>query len=150
MKAYSQDLRSESCERSMRTEPGEIAKTFAVSVATIKRYLKQRRETGHVLPKAIPGRLPRKERCCRPTESAVRSPSRCDARRARSAVPSRTGHRGEYGQHQSRQSFLGWTRKKRRSWPGNKMKSSAAWREQARQLASQDWCLWMRRVPILP
>src|SRR6266567_2873638 len=38
----------------------EIAKTFAVSVATIKRYLKQRRETGHVLPKAIPGRPAKK------------------------------------------------------------------------------------------
>src|SRR6266700_5744529 len=57
MKAYSQDLR----QRVVRAidagqSQAEIAKTFAVSVATIKRYLKQRRETGHVLPKAIPGR----------------------------------------------------------------------------------------------
>lgn len=29
---------------------------FSVSVAIIKRYPKQRREVGHVLPKAIPGR----------------------------------------------------------------------------------------------
>src|SRR5207245_7372639 len=61
MKAYSQDLR----QRVMRSvdaglSQAEIAKTFAVSVATIKRYLKQRRETGHVLPKAIPGRPARK------------------------------------------------------------------------------------------
>jgi transposase len=34
----------------------EVAVTFAISVATIKRYPKQRRETGHVWPKAIPGR----------------------------------------------------------------------------------------------
>ncbi|GCE07795.1 hypothetical protein [Dictyobacter aurantiacus] len=34
----------------------EVAETFAISVATIKRYLKQRRETGHVEPKNIPGR----------------------------------------------------------------------------------------------
>jgi len=57
MKAYSQDLR----QRVLRavdqgTIQAEIAKTFAVSVPTIKRYLKQRREMGHVLPKAIPGR----------------------------------------------------------------------------------------------
>jgi transposase len=29
---------------------------LGVSLATIKRYLKQRRESGHVRPKAIPGR----------------------------------------------------------------------------------------------
>jgi len=57
MKAYSQDLR----QRVLRavdqgTSQAAIAKTFVVSVATIKRYLKQRRETGQVLPKPIPGR----------------------------------------------------------------------------------------------
>jgi transposase len=34
----------------------EVAETFAISTATLKRYLKARRESGHVLPKAIPGR----------------------------------------------------------------------------------------------
>ncbi|HTI15992.1 MAG TPA: IS630 transposase-related protein [Dictyobacter sp.] len=57
MKAYSQDLR----QRVLRAidagaSQGKVAETFAVSVATIKRYLKQRRETGHVEPKSIPGR----------------------------------------------------------------------------------------------
>jgi transposase len=61
MKPDSQDLR----ERVVRAvESGmpraEIVKTFAVSQATIKRYLKQHRETGHVKPKAIPGRPARK------------------------------------------------------------------------------------------
>ena len=61
MKAYSQDLR----QRVLRAvdagqRQAEIAKTFTVSVATIKRYLKQRRETGHVQPKAIPGRPAKK------------------------------------------------------------------------------------------
>ncbi|GHO52744.1 hypothetical protein KSB_12190 [Ktedonobacter robiniae] len=32
----------------------KVATTLAVSVATIKRYLKQRREMEHVLPKSIP------------------------------------------------------------------------------------------------
>ena len=61
MKAYSQDLR----ERVLRAvDQGylrtEIIKLFGVSRATIKRYLKQRRETGAVHVKAIPGRPPKK------------------------------------------------------------------------------------------
>ena len=61
MKAYSQDLR----ERVVRAvDQGksrkEIVKLFAVSLATLKRYLKQRRETGSLKPKAIPGRPARK------------------------------------------------------------------------------------------
>ena len=38
----------------------EIIDHFQVSRATIKRYLKQRRETGTVLPRPIPGRPPKK------------------------------------------------------------------------------------------
>ncbi|SRR5579884_488833 len=38
----------------------EIGQRFGVSLATIKRSLKQRREEGHVRPKAIPGRPPKK------------------------------------------------------------------------------------------
>lgn len=34
----------------------EVAKTFSVSVPTIKRWLRRRRETGDVEPRAIPGR----------------------------------------------------------------------------------------------
>jgi transposase len=61
MKAYSQDLR----ERILRAvDQGktrdEIVQLFGVSHATIKRYVKQRREQGHVQPKPIPGRPPKK------------------------------------------------------------------------------------------
>jgi transposase len=57
MKAYSQDLR----ERVVRAEDlgykrTDIIKLVGISRATIKRYLKQRRETGHVRRKPIPGR----------------------------------------------------------------------------------------------
>ena len=38
----------------------EVANTFSVSVPTIKRWLKRRRETGDVEPKPIPGRPSRK------------------------------------------------------------------------------------------
>jgi transposase len=61
MKAYSQDLR----ERVLRAvDQGyprtEIVQLFGISLSTLKRYLKQRREEGHVRPKAIPGRPPQK------------------------------------------------------------------------------------------
>lgn len=61
MKAYSQDLR----ERVLRAvdqgyQRADIIKLFGVSRATIKRYLKQRRETGAVPVKPIPGRPPKK------------------------------------------------------------------------------------------
>ncbi len=35
-----------------------MAKTFSVSMPSIKRWLKRRRETGDVMPKPIPGRTP--------------------------------------------------------------------------------------------
>jgi transposase len=38
----------------------EVAKTFSVSMPTIKRWLKRRRETGDVEPEPIPGRPSRK------------------------------------------------------------------------------------------
>ena len=38
----------------------EVAKTFSVSMPTIKRWLKRRRETGDVEPEPIPGRPARK------------------------------------------------------------------------------------------
>ncbi len=57
MRAHSQELR----QRVLRavdegTSRAEIIERFQVSRATIKRYLKQRRETGNVQPRPIPGR----------------------------------------------------------------------------------------------
>ncbi len=61
MRAYSNDLR----QRILRAvdqghRQAEIAAAFQVSVATIKRYLKQRRETGDLTVKPMPGRPPKK------------------------------------------------------------------------------------------
>jgi len=61
MKAYSQDLR----ERILRAmddgyPTAEIIQVFGIARSTLKRYIKQQREEGHVRPKAIPGRPPRK------------------------------------------------------------------------------------------
>lgn len=57
MKAYPKELR----ERIVRAVdageyPEEVAERFAVSEATVYRYLKQRRERGHLEPAPIPGR----------------------------------------------------------------------------------------------
>jgi transposase len=61
MKAYSVDLRAKVLRAVDQGYPREeIVKLLGVSRATIKRYLKQRRETGTVTPKAIPGRPPTK------------------------------------------------------------------------------------------
>ena len=61
MKAYSQDLR----ERIVQTvdegkTQGETALLFKVSPKTVQRYIRQRREKGHLLPNPIPGRPPTK------------------------------------------------------------------------------------------
>src|SRR5205085_4455209 len=61
MKAYSLDVRDKVLRAVDQGYPREeIIKLLGVSRATIKRYLKQRRETGTVAPKAIPGRPPKK------------------------------------------------------------------------------------------
>ncbi len=57
MKPYSKDLRVRvlaAVDGGMARKEG--AKTFSVSVPTIKRWLKRRRESGDVEPKPIPGR----------------------------------------------------------------------------------------------
>ncbi|SRR6266851_1253111 len=61
MRAYSYDLRQRILHAVDQGKPRvEIVKTFDVSRATIKRYLKLRLETGDVKPKAIPGRPAKK------------------------------------------------------------------------------------------
>jgi transposase len=61
MRPYSLDLRLRVLAAVDAGEPGEgVAKTFSVPVPTIKRWLKRRRETGDVEPRAIPGRPSRK------------------------------------------------------------------------------------------
>jgi transposase len=61
MKPYSKDLRLRVLSAVDAGTPREqVANTFSVSMPTIKRWLKRRRETGDVQPKAIPGRPSRK------------------------------------------------------------------------------------------
>src|ERR671922_2545766 len=61
IKPYSKDLRLRVLAAVDRGVPREeVARTFSVSMPTIKRWLKRRRETGDVKPKPIPGRSSRK------------------------------------------------------------------------------------------
>jgi transposase len=61
MKPYSKDLRLRVLAAVDAGKPREeVAKTFSVSMPSIKRWLKRRRETGDVEPKPIPGRPARK------------------------------------------------------------------------------------------
>src|SRR4029453_14409412 len=61
MKPYSKDLRLRVLTAvDAGTPREEIAKTFSVSMPTIKHWLKRRRGAGDLQPKAIPGRPPRK------------------------------------------------------------------------------------------
>ena len=61
MKPYSKDLRIRMLAAVDRGVPREeAARTFSVSVPTIKRWLKRRRETGDVEARPIPGRPRRK------------------------------------------------------------------------------------------
>ena len=61
MKPYSKDLRIRVLTAVDDGTPREeVAKTFSVSVSSIKRWLKRRRQTGDVAPKPIPGRTPLK------------------------------------------------------------------------------------------
>jgi transposase len=57
MKAYSLDLREAALAAVDRGLPrAEVAATFGVSPATLKRWLRRRRQTGSPAPGPIPGR----------------------------------------------------------------------------------------------
>ncbi|MGH7861128.1 MAG: IS630 transposase-related protein [Candidatus Dormibacteraceae bacterium] len=57
MKAYSLDLRARIVGAVDRDLPhAVVARTFAVSVATVRRYLARRAQTASLAPRAIPGR----------------------------------------------------------------------------------------------
>lgn len=61
MKPYSKDLRLRVLSAVDAATPREeVARTFSVSVPTIKRWLRRRRVTGDVEPEPIPGRPSRK------------------------------------------------------------------------------------------
>jgi transposase len=124
VKAYSVDLRKKVLQAVDQGYPRtEIIKLFGVSRATIKRYLKQRRETGDVSVKAIPGRPSKKY-----------APLQAGLQAQLQAYPDATLQmhchmwEQEHGLRVSTTTMgrairrLGWTRKKRRWVPLNATK----------------------------
>lgn len=153
MKAYSQDLR----ERVLRVVDqgyprSEIVQLFGICLSTLKRYLKQRREEGHVCPKAIPGR-PSKKRAQVEAGVLPQLQAHDDATLEQHCAMWEQAH----GERVSRWTMsraiqkLGWTRKKSRSGQRSVMRKSAL-RGERRPAAFQRmrWCLLMKPAPILP
>jgi transposase len=59
MNSYSLDLRLKVLDAVDRGIPRrEVVRTFGVSMPTIERYLRRRRQTGDLVPKPSPGRTP--------------------------------------------------------------------------------------------
>jgi transposase len=121
MKAYSQDLQVRVVRAvDQGKSRQEIVSLFGVSLATLKRYLKQRRETGSLKPKAIPGRPARKR-------LRVQMDLEAQLRAYPDVSLERHGELWEQaqGMHVSPRTMsraltgLGWTRKKSRWQPVN-------------------------------
>jgi len=126
MKAYSQDVRERVLRAVNHGYPrAEIVQMFGISPSTLKRYIKQQREEGHMRPKAIPGRPPTKRA---PVEAGVlpQLQAYADATLEQHCAMWEQTH----GERVSRWTMsraikrLGWTRKKSRSGQQSVMKRS--------------------------
>ena len=128
MKAYSQDLR----QRILQTvdegkTQAQAACLLKVSETTVKRYVRQRRERGHVRPKPIPGRPPTKRA---PLEAQLQPQlekqpdatlqEHCDTWEAKAGSKISISTMSRAIQH------LQWTRKKKYSKPVKEKKRNAA------------------------
>jgi transposase len=121
MRAYSQEVRQQVLRAVDEGTPrAQIIERFQVSQATIKRYVKQRRETGSVLPRPIPGRPPRKRAALQMGVQEL-----LEAHPEASQQEYCQWWEAEHGMPVSRASMsraihaMGWTRTKRRSPPQN-------------------------------
>ncbi len=137
MRAYSQDLRRRILHAVNQGKPrAEIIKTFEVSQATIKRYLKLRRETGEVRAKAIPGRPAKKGAAL---QAGLRSQLEAypDATLAEHCELWESEHSMQVSTASMSRAIhrLGWTRKKKTLRASEQKEADrAGWREQAQTL----------------
>ncbi len=132
MRAYSQDLRERVLRALDQGYPrSEIVKLFGLSLATIKRYLKQRQETGEVAPKRIPGR-PSKKYAALETGLVAQLQEHDDwTLQAHCQLWETThGMRVDHTTMSRAIRRVGWTRKKSRWVPLNGTKRSAPFGEQ--------------------
>ncbi len=153
MKAYSEDLRERVLWAVDQGRPrAEIVQLLGVSLATIKRYLKQRRDEGHMRPKAIPGRIPKKRA---KLEAGLEAQLRAhdDATLEQHCALWEQA----YGEPVSRWTMsraikrLGWTRKKSHWVPVSATRRSAAPGEhKPASFRENSSSLSMSAAPILP
>ena len=128
MKAYSQDLR----QRILQTvdegkTQAQAASLLKVSESTVKRYVRHRREQGHVRPKPIAGRPPRKRA---PLEAQLQAQlekqpdatlqEHCDMWEAKAGIKVSISTMSRALEH------LKWTRKKKSFKPVREKKRNAA------------------------
>ena len=114
MRAYSDDLRQRILHAvDQGHRQAEIAAAFQVSVATIKRYLKLRRDTGQVSIKPIPGRPP-KQRAALEAELSGQLAAHRDVTLAEHCRIFQATHGQQVSRDTMRRAIdrLGWTRKK--------------------------------------
>lgn len=126
MKAYSIDLREKVLRAVDQGYPREeIIKLLGVSRATIKRYLKQRRETGTIAPRAIPGRPPKKLGLLQ-AQLATQLQVHNDLRLEDQCRVFEQTHGVQVGRTTMSQAIkrIGWTRKKRRWVPLSAVRKS--------------------------
>jgi transposase len=137
MRAYSHDLR----QRILRavdqgTPRAATSKAFAVSRSTIKRYLKLRRETGDVKPKAIPGR-PSKKGVALQAGLLLQLEAHPDATLVEHCQFWETTHGVQVSSATMSRAIrrLNWTRKKKTIRASEQNEADrAAWRERAKLL----------------
>jgi transposase len=152
MKAYSQDLRERVLRAVDQGRPrAEIVQLFGISLATLKWYIKQWREEGHVRPKAIPGRPPKK-RAQVEANVLPQLQAHADATLEQHCAMWEQTH----GERVSRWTMsraikrLGWTRKKSHWGRRSGMKKSERHGERTRaSFRQQIWSLLMSAVPTL-
>lgn len=152
MKAYSVDLRERVLRAVDQGRPrAEIVQLLGVSLATIKRYLKQRRDEGHVKPHAIPGRTPKKR-------AALQAGLEAQLRAHDDATLEQHCELWEHthGEVVSRWTMsraieqLGWTRKKSRWVPASATKrSEPPGAHQPANMPPRSWSLSMNVAPTL-
>jgi transposase len=122
MKAYSADLRERVLRAVDEGKPrAQIIELFHISRATIKRYLKQRRESGHGQPRAIPGRTPKRGAVLQANVAALLQ-DRSDARLEDYCQmwESRSGGKVSSSTMSRAIRAAGYTRKKRQWLPANR------------------------------
>jgi len=113
MKAYSEDLRQrivDAVDQGMSRL--EVVRTFQVSLATVKRYLKHRRDIGRLLPKPCLGRPSTKGGARGAVGAAVGRCTRCDVTRSLRALGSPVWVQVSTATMSRTIRHHGWTRKK--------------------------------------